>query len=120
MSRSSRLLAVIGLWLLVGIGAWSLASSNCVGRGGCQGLPAKFEIGTDFHVSDVSLHCGYSDVSYLKFGSEWWQFSERGSADSIFATGVLRRESADKAVFVVDGVSHPMKRVGEHGDAYCL
>ena len=40
--------------------------------------------------------------------------------DSIFVTGVLRRSSADQAVFVADGVSHPLVRVADYGDARCL
>lgn len=87
--------------------------------GGCGGLPAKFEAGRDYHVADLSLHCGYSEVSRLEIGSELWEFSEGGSADSIFVTGVLRRLSVDQAVLVVDGVSHPLVRVARYS-AICI
>ena len=104
MRRSSLLLAVVVV----------------VGLGGCGALPAKLEVGHDYHVVDLSLHCGYSEVSYLEIGSELWQFSEGGSMDSIFVTGVLRRLTADKAVFVAGNVSHPLVRVAQYGDARCL
>ena len=104
MTRSSLLLAVI----------------LAVGVGGCGALPARFEVGGQYAIDDLSLHCGYSGVSYLKLCSEWWQFSEGGSGDSIFVSGVLRRVSADTAVLVVDGVSHPLVRVAGYGDAICI
>ena len=94
-----------------------LALVVLVGPGGVRlsgEVPAKFEVGQNYRVVDLSLHCGYSEVSRLEIGSELWEFSEGGSADSIFVTGVLRRLSADRAVFVADNVSHPLVRVTEY------
>jgi hypothetical protein len=97
-----------------------LVAAVAVGLGGCGGLPSKLEVGHDYRVADLSLHGGYSSVSYLEIGSEWWVFYGDGSGDSIFVDGVLRRLSDERAVLVVDGVAHPLARVPEHGDAYCL
>jgi hypothetical protein len=82
-------------------------------------LPSKFDVGEDYPVV-LDLHCGYSGVSYLELGSELWVFSEGGSADSIFPSGVLRRLSADTAEFVAGWVSHPLVRVEERGTVACI
>jgi hypothetical protein len=114
MRLASLLLAVLAvcglvvLVLVVGLGARHPGA-----------LPSKFDVGEDYPVV-LDLHCGYSDVSYLELESELWVFSEGGSGDSIFPRGVLRRLSADTAEFVADGVSHPLVRVGERGDAACI
>ena len=102
------------VWFLVGA---LLALVFRLGPGGFRlpgELPAKFEVGQNYHVVELSLHCGYSEVSRLQIAGELWEFSEGGSGDSIFVTGVLRRTSANKAVFVADNLSHPLVRVTEY------
>lgn len=77
------------------------------------------EIGVDYEVY-LSLHCGYSNVQRVRFGSTAWSFTENGSADSIFVEGTLRLVSADSATLTVDGVAHPMVPATDDGGPQCL